>query len=201
MCVAPLLAPARPSFPSFAHAPTPAARSCCPAPRARAALPHAARPRALAPPFLALPGHTRPRRPATLTRAALPSAAWARAPAPPCLAPPGTAHLRRPAKREGDTAAAWSVRGVVRVRRRNKRIRFRVWGHVYISFISWAVGQGGLAGFGSTGIDNFGFSVRLILKIEPEPDDRTSGKPKPKPNRKTRKTDISVRFGSVRLFR
>jgi len=63
------------------------------------------------------------------------------------------------------------------------------------------VGQGGLAGFGSTGIDNFGFSVRLILKTEPEPDDRTSGKPKPKPNRKTQKIDISVPVSSVRLFR
>ena len=121
MYIAPLLAPARPLFPSFAHAPTPAARSGCPAPRARATLPRAtqpcaARPCALAPPILAPPGHARPQRPAT---------------------------------QEGETAAVagWSVRGVVR--RRNERIRFRVWRHVYISFISWVVGQGGLAGFGA----------------------------------------------------
>jgi hypothetical protein len=82
--------------------------------------------------------------------------------------------------------------------------------------VSWAVGWAGLLGYVGGGgvftvlpvgrLDALGFRflgvmVRFHLETEAETDDRCSRMQKPKSNRRTKKTDISVwfRFSSVRF--
>jgi hypothetical protein len=45
----------------------------------------------------------------------------------------------------------------------------------------------------------FGISVRYTVKTDYDTENRTSEIQKPKPNRTTEKTEISVRFGTVRF--